>query len=748
MQEDNEQPKVKNNVRNNINFMADKIEEGENWYVIRQVMINRAFYNSQQWIAYNNKEHYIYVPDLRPGEKRLTFNKIKPAVLTLQSKLSKNRVKLEVKPDTNDVSRIETAKAGLKYLKWVWNDNEMDKKSRRLKFHMIVDGFPTLKVYVDKEKGKSLKVPDELKGEVDEDDAPTAAGQICTLVKDQFSILVDPNAESEEEIKWCIDRTPEDVDDIFKVWKKRVSVESNIALRQSFDTGYNGNIAIGREIKKFKHHAFVNDFWQWPCPEYPKGRRIVTAGDQTLYESTDPGPNPYIFFPAVPVPGSAVATGVVTDMTTPQRSYNIKRTAEARILEEMGNPMWINPNGATEDDELVNEIGGILHSAGQDVPVRVAGIEPGNGWQAAMERDEADMEDISGAHEISQGAEQKGNTTLGGLQLQVEQDETKLALLVQSYEDGIKKWGQRVLELVSLYFPEEQQLSIVGDNGEVEAFTFIGEDLTGGEIVDVVPGSSMPTLKAVQDEKIMAMWSAGMFVDPSTGMPDSRKVMTMLGEPIANEYFDDREQDRNRALMEQLKWEDAFSEENWPAMQQYLIAKQAADQEAQVFQDMSMQATAEGIDPAQLPQPQPAPPPPFKLPIVRDFYDHQVHIEEHNRFRKGDEYDELPPEAQGLIDQHVAEHMQYLQAPMMQAQQQEQAAVQQQTDAAGKAEADKAAQAAEQADKQAAQAAADKEADRQHQARTQANDHYNKMEQETVKAQTALEIANMRGGSK
>lgn len=683
--------------QDSVSFVKDKAEEATNWAILRQIQINRAFYNSQQWIKYDGTNKRVYVPEPRPGEKRLTFNKIKPAVLTLLSKLCKNRVKLEVKPDTNDTERIEVAKAGFKYLGYQWDENSMDTITRRLKFHMLLDGFPALKVYIDKSKGDDIDLSG-LEDDEEIENMPTKTGKIITQVIDQLSYKVDPTAEAIEEIKWVIEERPMDVEEIEDIWGVEVEPESNITMNQSFEFG------VTSDKKKYKNHAMVRDYWEFPCSKYPNGRRIVVAGDQELEKSDDPGEHPYIFFPAIPIPGTAIASGIVNDMTTPQKSYNIKRTAEAKILEEMGNPMWLKPEGAVDDDELTNEIGGIVHYTPLNgfKPERVQGTSVDAGWQNAMERDEADIEDISGAHEISQGATPKGNNTLGGLQLQVEQDETKLALLVQSYEDGIKKWGEKVLRLIKNHFPEEQQLSIVGENGQIEAFTFSGADLTGGEVVDVVPGSSMPTLKAVQDEKIMAMWGAGMFNDPRTGSPDVRKVVRMLGESIAVEYFDDTEQDENKALMEGRAWLNAAKDE------QTVAAIAEYQQNMQAYQQQAQEMAMQGVDVAAI-----LPPPqmPVKLPIVRDFYDHETHIIVHNRFRKTNEYDEMPPEMQMIIDQHVAEHQQYLMAPQIEAQQQQQAEQQAQAEAQ-----------AQESDKE-----------RQFQAESKQQDHNNKLEQELVK---------------
>lgn len=675
--------------KDSVTFIKEKHDEGTNWGVIRQIQINRAFYNSQQWIAWDNTSKRVYVPPLEKGDMRLTFNKIKPAVLTLLSKLTKNKVKLEVKPDTNDIERIEVAKAGFKYLGYQWDADDMDSKSRLLKFHMIIDGFPALKVFVDKTQGEDIDFSD-----IEEDAEPMKSGKIVTQVVDQLSLKIDPSARTIEEIRWVMEARPYDVGEIEEIWGKEIEPEENI-------TGFSFDVT-SKERLSHKNMAMVYDYWEYPSGKYPRGRRIVVAGDKELEKSEDPGENPFIFFPANPVPGSAIASGIVTDMTTPQKSYNIKRTAEARILEEMGNPLWLKPEGSVDDEDLVNEIGAIVHYTPINgaKPERVQGASVDAGWQNAMERDEADIEDISGAHEISQGANPRGNNTLGGLQLQVEQDETRLAILVHSYEDGIKKWGEKVLRLIKKHFPEEQQLSIVGDNGRIEAFTFSGSDLSGSEVVDVIPGSSMPTLKAVQDEKIMAMYGAGMFNDPQTGMPDTRKVVRMLGESIATEYFDDTQQDENKALMEnQMFMQLAEDPNTLPILMQY-----------QQVQEQAQEAVSMGMVPADLP------PLPFKLPNVRDFYDHETHIRVHNRFRKSPDYDELPEELQQLVDHHVEEHVQALMAPQIA----EQEAQQAEAEARMQADAEQAA------------------AQREHEQVVKMQDHQMALERESVKGDIAL----------
>jgi len=46
-------------------------------------------------------------------------------------------------------------------------------------------------------------------------------------------------------------------------------------------------------------------------------------------------------------------------------------------------------------------------------------------------------------------------------------------------------------------------------------------------------------------------------------------------------------------------------------------------------------------------------------PDVRDFYNHDAHVKEHNKFRKSETYLQLPDELKAIIDNHVQQHMDF-----------------------------------------------------------------------------------------
>ena len=167
-------------------------------------------------------------------------------------------------------------------------------------------------------------------------------------------------------------------------------------------------------------------------------------------------------------------------------------------------------------------------------------------------------------------------------------------------------------------------------------------------------GSSLPEMKSAQQDRIMTLWDKGAIVKKD-GSPDPQALLKLMGMGDSNELFEMQQLDENKAKMENKQFEQlAQNPEALQLLQQYTMQEQQFEQQAQAMQ-------AQGVDPMQAGMP---PQLPLSTPQVRDFYDHEVHVYMHNAFRKSSVYEELPPEVQQLVDDHVRQHMEALHAPM------------------------------------------------------------------------------------
>ncbi|MFE1630382.1 hypothetical protein ACFLFF_26955 [Brevibacillus reuszeri] len=654
-----------------VSLVQERVKLAEDWESVRQIMVQVNYYRGNQWIYWQPTEKKVALAPPDEGQERITFNVIKPRVMAKLAKQTKNRIKFDVVPDSNDQERIEIAKAAGRFLDYWWETEELDRKTRDIFLNNGVKGWCALKVYFDPMAGQDI-TPQEGETGYEEGMEALYTGEVKARVCDPLSIYVDPSATTDDEIRWIVERKPRDVDYIKDVYGKEVTADESVEYIQSYEIGTaSSGIGTTNKQRKMSNMAMVDEMWVAPCKKHPRGLKVTVAGSVLLDIDEKAGPIPFFIFGDIPIPGSVKYDAFIRDMLPVQKQINIIRTMMATHAKRMGNSFWAVPHGTdVDEDELVNEIGAVLYYNSQTgQPQRISPPDLPSFYDRALEYSLRDIDDMSGAREITQGRLPAGLDTLGGLELMVEQENEKLAVSSQNYERGMKRALNRVLELMKKHYTEERLGRILGKDNEIELIAFTGSDLSGGEDINIVQGSSLPEMRAAQQERIMTMWGAGAIVDDN-GQPDHRKLLRLMGMGDSQELFEQRRLDENKARSENRIFTQMGQD---PSIEQTLAQFYT---QMEQYNAINEQAQAQGVDPTtlglqtpQLPQ---------GLPIVRDFYDHVVHIDEHNTFRKSSEYEQLPPNVQRFIDEHVQEHISALEAPMQAQQQAEQQAAEQQ----------------------------------------------------------------------
>ncbi|NJJ38547.1 hypothetical protein [Paenibacillus apii] len=697
-----------------------KVEElkkqGEDWATRKQILINLNYYLGNQWIGWNQGTKSVQALPY-DGQERITHNVLQQRVQTKLAKQTKNRIKYDVTPDTGDQTRIEVAKAATKFLHYWWDTEEMDLKSRDIFLNGDVKQWCAAKSFFDPDAGLDI-TPVEGEPGYEKDMKPKHMGEIKCRICDPLTLYIDPSATTDDEIRWIVEEKPRDIDYVKEKYGKEVTPDDNVDFAPSFDITGSGT-GLGEGKQKNKNMVMVRELWMNPCKKYPNGLKVTTTRQEFLDMDENAGDLPYIIFGDIPIPGSVKYKSFLESMLPIQRGLNISLTMFATNMKKMGATKWAVPLGSNVDEEELNdEISGIIHynaSTGGKVE-RIPGADIPNGFDRIIEYYNRLIDDMSGAREVSQGRLPAGLDTASGLQLMVEQENEKMAVTSQNYERGMKKLLKRVLRLMKKHYTEERLGRILGPDNEIELISFTGSDLSGEEDINVVQGSSLPELKSAQQDRIMTLWQAGAILNKD-GTPDATTFLKMMGIGDSTELFEQQKLDEDKAKMEnKLFAQMAESPEVFALVDQY-------QQDQAHYEGILQQAAANGIDPAAIPAP-----PPLQIPgapIVRDFYDHDVHVYNHNLFRKSSEYEQLPPQIQLIVDQHVQEHIDAIQAPII-AQQQ--------------AEAESAAQ-------QQAEQGQQAEADRQFQRESKQQDHTMKMQQEAMKGQMAMQQAQVKAGA-
>lgn len=693
----------------------------EDWNDIRQIMANMNYYASNQWIGWNKSDRRILQLPLEDGQERITLNKIKPRVLTLLAKHTKNKIKFDVVPSTKNQSDIDAAKAANKFLQFLWNELGMTQKTSDIFLNMMVKKRVWVKTWFDSGAGTDI-TPKENEPGYEKDMQPVHQGEIRARVCDALTIFTDPAATCEEEIRWQIERKARDVEEVNEEYNAEVTADDSVDYLNSYDiTRINSDGISSNESTRKKNMVLVYELWYKPCKKYPKGLKVTIANSKTLDYNEESGELPYALFGYIPIPGTLTYEAVVTDMIPVQRGINIKRSMIATHAKAVGNAVWTIPIGSAVDEEDITDIsGGFIHynATAGGKPERVQAPDIPSFYDRDLANDANDLDDMSGSREVSQGSMPKGLDTLGGLQIMVEQENEKLVVAASNYEQGMKKVMSRILRLLKKHFPEEQQAKIVGEDNEIELFSFNASDLTGNEDIKIIEGSSLPEMKAAQEERIMLMWDKGA-ITKDDGTPDQAAFLRLMGMGDSTALFEQKQLDENNAKMENKTFEELAEDSG---------AMQVIDQYVQEYHASAGVLQQNGIPAAEWGQY--IPPNPEGLPDIWDSDNDEVHVYIHNTFRKTSRYRTLDPILRQLVDIHYQKHMDRLQAPLIAQQQAEQGMIE------GQQNGEKENQAAQ---------SEEAEKGRQHQTQMKQMDIESKANSENIKGQIALQTAKMKG---
>lgn len=710
-----------------VNKVDTLVKQAEDWSQLRQMMVNVNYYVGQQWIGWNRETRRVVELPREPGVERITLNKIRPRVLTLLSKHTKNKIKYDVIPASKEQRDIDAAKAADKFIQFLWQELNMSQRTAEVFLNNLVKGWCAAKVWFDPNAGQEI-TPVQGEPGFAQGMAPVHMGELRIRICDPMTLFIDPSATCDEEIRWMIEKKARDVDEIEVEYGVKVAPDANIDSLNHYDVTRVDQWGIGHnDITRHDNMAFVYEMWHKPCKKYPQGLKATVAGGKQLDLDEAAGNMPYTVFGYQPIPGTVRFDALVKDMIPVQRGINIKRSMMATHARRLGNAMWLVPLGSgVDEEEITDEAGGIVHYTpiGNMKPERAVAPDIPTFYDRDLAQDAVDLDDMSGAREVSQGRMPSGLDTLGGLEIMVEQENEKLTVAANNYEQGMKKVMRRMLVLLKKHYTEERQARILGDDNDVEIFAFNGAELSGGEDVLVVQGSSLPEMKAAQQERIMLMWKSNAIVKKD-GMPDHQTLLRLMGLGDSTELFEQTQLDENKAKLENKYFEDMA--QNPQAYQEYMNYYTQSQTAEQINAGLDQAAQmGEMVPPDAYEQP-PSPAP--GMPNVRDFQDHEVHLYAHNLFRKSSAYDELPPEVQKLLDAHVAQHEQMLAAPMMA----EMQMMQDQQNQQG-------AMAQQQTDQQAQAQSAQTQQAHQNQMQLKQTEHQNAMQKERLKV-----VGNLAG---
>jgi hypothetical protein len=406
------------------------------------------------------------------------------------------------------------------------------------------------------------------------------------------------------------------------------------------DSGYNLTGAVQRDRVTLLRHI------QLPSEQYPEGLDATCTMDSICLES-EPSPffeeteegkkyySPLIKFGYNMVPGRLYSKTPMFDIIPKQDQLNrIESLLELASMKGV-NVNWIIPHGAS-----ISNLSGEPSQVIRWTPSGTGGAKPEvvtvAPFHAAMlelkKQYEADFEEIAGTFDAMKGNTPSGVSAGYAIQLLTERSYGRFVSVFANWESGWTDLYTVLLKLFRVYATEQRMRKIRGATGGWEIQAFKGSDLSGAVDIRIEGGSARPRSKLAEQALIEAMAKIGV-INPANP-EQSYEIAKLFG---MTNILGANDEDVRYAAGE------------WQAL---LDWNPEADPNT-------------GMPIPQPPQPGMAPSPfPAGGPQVEPIFDnHLVHIMEHRKPSRTEQYKLLPPWKQMFWKNHVLDHMMAIPPP-------------------------------------------------------------------------------------
>ena len=653
----------------------------------RQWYMNLSFYMGKQHVVFRSASSSagsvnttkLWVPPAPYYRSRPTINVLRPIIRTELAQLTNNKPTASVIPASADERDMYAALAGEQIWDYLYGENKLKFIFRRALWWTLTCGTGFVKTYFDPSQGPWV---DGQGQPLDRSSVPpgvspvelgaTRQGKICYTPETPFHILVPDLREEEiENQPFVIHAQLRSAEYVHMNFKKgidgeEININGGPGTSDLIDESYLNLIGSVDSSRK-QSNVLVFEVWVKPdmLPMFPEGAMFTIVGDKIVQGMGQlpysHGKYPYSKFDHIPT-GRFYSASSLEDLIPLQKEYNRTRGQIIEAKNRMAKPQFLAARGSVDFSKITTEPGlGIEYTPGFPEPKQMPMVPLPSYVITELERIRADINDISGQHEITHGQVPPGVTAATAISYLQERDETKLSPTFDSLEEGIEKIAFMSLNLVKDYWDTPQVIKVTSPDGSFDAMAFTGSDLKDNTDIKIEAGSSLPTSKAAKQALVMDLMKMG-FITPQQGL----QVLDMGG---INKLYEQIQTDQRQAQRENLRMSkvtpEILAEYQQMVQQQEMQAQMQTDPSIQQMggqppmgADPSMQMGSPSVSPS---MDMNAPSAPEAIPLivpVNTWDNHPAHIEFHNRYRKGQAFETLAEDVKAIFEQHVQMHIQ------------------------------------------------------------------------------------------
>lgn len=350
----------------------------------------------------------------------------------------------------------------------------------------------------------------------------------------------------------------------------------------------------------------VNELWALPTRRHPNGRYVVWSGRERLYEREgfpyEHKHIPLTMLGVIPRPGTLWYDSSVKYLREPQMELNQYHAQRIQVRKNFANPKWGIPDEIElqeDPDDSPNQI--LRFTAGSGFKPEIIQAAPmadnGEGEWIGQE-----MMNVVGLHEVSQAQVPGRVEAAKAIEMLKEDDTSRLAELIDTTKDAIAEGFWQSLQLMRQFMPDDKLLPIYSPEGLPEIRRFKRESIDPAQRILVTMGTGLGRSRAAREDRVFKLIEMGLLQDPL-------RIAQLLEVPIPH-LVDATLNDTRLARNENYQIVDGKDADGLPG-------------------------TA----------------------ITPNSWDnHDIHINEHNDYRKTHEFQLLHPEIKQKFEYHVQQH--------------------------------------------------------------------------------------------
>lgn len=421
-------------------------------------------------------------------QEREVFNHIASILESRLAKLSTVRPKFIVRPASGDDKDVKTAKVTAKILESSAQNLNLDDILTKGTMWAELTGSAFYKVVWDTNAG--MCVGNDGKKKIKEGDVRI---DVCS----PYEIFPnDLGCTSIEECSSIIHAKALHVDDVYRIWGKKVNGEG--ALAMSYDVpAFCGGLGLSSAIVKAgggekADYVTVIERYEKPNAEHSKGRLTIVAGNELLYygeyEGDDKTFYPFVRQISVENTGCFYGTSMVERCIPIQRAYNAVKNRKHEFLNRIAMGVLMVEDGSVDTVDLEEDglsPGKILvYRQGSTPPSFMSPGHVPEAFNVEETRLLNEFVDISGISEIMRSSSVPSSVTSGSaISMLIEQDDTRLNITIQNLRNASKTINEKMLNLYKENASYSRLCRFVGEDGEIELITWTKSDLSSDTIV-------------------------------------------------------------------------------------------------------------------------------------------------------------------------------------------------------------------------------------------------------------------------